>query len=223
MQVPYCEPFTLRAPALPGRASDPASPIWWAGLGSRGRSPSPVWLSGARPQSGPGASLPSGPAPPPSRRPDAFAISTGGFRPAGNKIRHPARQRIPSPRDALRHVQYEAHYWLGHATHMEQEFTQAGGIRYGESFWYATNLTAPLALLRVSKDAIILSTSLLRVGDRTFTFPRSAIRRLRWKRGVFSRGLQIEHTVAEYPPFVLFWVGYRKTVAEGLRAFGYEI
>ena len=106
---------------------------------------------------------------------------------------------------------------------MEQEFTQTGGIRYGESFWYATNLTTPFALLRVSNDAIILSTSLVRAGDRTFTFPRSAIRRLRWKRGIFSRGLQIEHTVGEYPAFVLFWVGYRKTVAEALRAFGYEI
>jgi hypothetical protein len=105
---------------------------------------------------------------------------------------------------------------------MDQEFTQTGGIRYGESFWYATNLTAPFALLRVSKDAIVLSASILREGDRTFSFPRSAIRRLRWKRGLFSRGLQIEHTVAEYPPFVLFW-GYRKTLAEGLRAFGYEI
>ena len=112
---------------------------------------------------------------------------------------------------------------LGRATHMEQEFTQTGVIRYGESYWYATNLTTPFALLRVSKDAIILSASVLRAGDCTFTFPRSAIRRLRWKRGLLSRGLQIEHTVGEYPPFVLFWVGYRKTVAEGLRAFGYEI
>jgi hypothetical protein len=110
-----------------------------------------------------------------------------------------------------------------HATHMEQEFTQTGGIRYGDSYWDATNLTTPFALLRVSRDTIILSASVLRAGDRTFTFLRSAIRRLRWKRGLFSWGLQIEHTVGEYPPFLLFWVGHRKTVAEGLRAFGYEI
>ncbi len=102
------------------------------------------------------------------------------------------------------------------------EFTQTGGIRYGESFWYATSHTSPSASLRISKDAIILSTSTFLGSDRTFSFPRSAIRRLRWKRGLFSRGLQIEHTVAEYPPFIMFW-GYSKTLAAGLREFGYEI
>ena len=106
---------------------------------------------------------------------------------------------------------------------MEQEFTQIGGIRYGSSFWFTVNFTAPFARLRVSKEAIVLSVSISRLWQRTFTFQRSAIRQLRWKRGLFSLGLQIEHTVGEYPPWVLFWVGDRKTLADGLRGFGYEI
>ncbi|SRR6266542_1327047 len=106
---------------------------------------------------------------------------------------------------------------------MVQEFTQTGGIRYGSSFWFSVNFTAPFACLRVSKDAIILSVSIFRLWQRTFTFQRSAIRQLRWKRGLFSLGLQIEHTVGEYPPLVLFWVRDRKALADSLRGFGYEI
>jgi len=106
---------------------------------------------------------------------------------------------------------------------MEQEFTQTGGIRYGSSFWFVINFTAPFARLRVSQDAIILSVSVFRIWQRTFTFQRSAIRQLRWKQGLFCLGLQVEHTVAEYPPFVLFWVSDRKSLAESLRGFGYEI
>ncbi len=106
---------------------------------------------------------------------------------------------------------------------MEKEFTQKGGIRYGSSVWSTVNFTAPFACLRVSKNAIILSVSVFRFWQRTFTFQRSDIRQLRWKRGFFSLGLQIEHTVAEYPSLVLFWVVDRKTLAEKLREFGYEI
>jgi hypothetical protein len=106
---------------------------------------------------------------------------------------------------------------------MEQEFTQTGGVRYGRSFWFAWNFTIPFAHLRVTRDALVLSVSAFGIWRRTFSFPRPAIRQLRWKRGVFSLGLQIEHTVDTYPPFVLFWVGSRKALAEGLRGFGYEI
>ncbi len=106
---------------------------------------------------------------------------------------------------------------------MEKEFTQKGGIRYGSSVWSTANFTAPFACLRVSKNSIILSVSIFRLWQRTFTFQRSDIRQLRWKRGLFSLGLQIEHSVTEYPTFVLFWVVERKTLAENLIEFGYEI
>ena len=85
------------------------------------------------------------------------------------------------------------------------------------------NFTAPFACLRVSRNAIILSVSIFRLWQRTFTFRRSDIRQLRWKRGLFSLGLKIEHTVAEYPSFVLFWVVDRRALAENLKGFGYEI
>ena len=106
---------------------------------------------------------------------------------------------------------------------MEQEFTHTGGARYGRSFWFAWNFTNPFAHLRITRDALVLSVSAFGIWRRTLLFPRPAIRKLRWKRGIFSLGLQIEHAVDEYPPFVLFWVGSRKALADGLRRFGYKI
>jgi len=106
---------------------------------------------------------------------------------------------------------------------MDLEFIQTGGLRYGDNYWYAWNFTYPFAQLRVSSSDLTLSVSFLSLWRRTFIFPRPAIRQLRWKRGLFSRGLQIEHTLHEYPPFVLFWVGDLKSLAESLREFGYEI
>ena len=106
---------------------------------------------------------------------------------------------------------------------MEAEFTQIGGVRYGESFWYAANFTWPFARLSVARQAITLSVSMMGFAKRTFTFPRVAIRQLRWKRGIFSRGLLIEHTIGDCPPFVLFWVSNRKELAGHLRESGYEI
>jgi hypothetical protein len=108
-------------------------------------------------------------------------------------------------------------------TRMEQEFTETGGVRYGRSFWLAWNFTIPFAHLRVTRDALILSVSVFGIWRRTFMFPRLAIRKLRWKRGIFSPGLQIEHALEQYPPFVLFLVGSRKALADGLRGFGYEV
>jgi hypothetical protein len=104
-----------------------------------------------------------------------------------------------------------------------QAFTQTGGIRYGRSFWFATNCTMPFAQLRISKEVLVLSVSFLRLWQRTFIFQRSSVHRLKWKRALFSLGLQIEHDVTEFPPFILFWVSNREELTHGLREFGYEV
>jgi hypothetical protein len=106
---------------------------------------------------------------------------------------------------------------------MEQEFVQHGGIRYGESFYRGANFTWPFACLRVTGDSLVLKLSFLHLSSRTFAFPKSEIRALRWKRGLFSIGLHIEHAVSSYPPFILFWTLDRKKLAESLKNFGYEL
>jgi hypothetical protein len=101
-------------------------------------------------------------------------------------------------------------------------FTQTGGLRY-ESSIGLVNFTIPFATLRVTREAIILTVSFLRLFQRTFSFPRSSIRRLRWRRMLFSLGVQIEHDLASSPSYILFWVSNRKALIKGLRDFGYEI
>jgi hypothetical protein len=102
-------------------------------------------------------------------------------------------------------------------------FRQTGGIRYGPSFWNAANWSAPFAHLLVSKEALTLSVSFFGIRKRTFTFPRSSLRRLCWTRNLFNVGLQIEHDVAEFPVFMLFWVSNREELAQGLSDFGYYV
>jgi hypothetical protein len=103
-----------------------------------------------------------------------------------------------------------------------QSFTQTGGARYVTGMW-RTNLTAPFATLGVTREELVLSMSFLQLWKRTFRFPRSSLQSLRWKRGLFSLGLKIEHNVADYPSFILFWVSNREALKQGLRDFGYEI
>jgi hypothetical protein len=108
--------------------------------------------------------------------------------------------------------------------HPGRSFTQTGGARYGAGMWSRNaNLTVPFATLGVTREELVLSMSLFQLWKRTFRFPRSSLRCLRWKRGLFSLGLKIEHNVAEYPPLVLFWVSNREALTQGLRDFGYEI
>ena len=101
-------------------------------------------------------------------------------------------------------------------------FTQTGGIRFGQSYWFAGNATVPFAQLRVSQEELVIIISVFGLWRRTFTFPRASVHRLRWQRKLFSVGLQIEHGLAEPPPFILFWVTDRAALAEGLREFGYS-
>jgi len=102
----------------------------------------------------------------------------------------------------------------------DQAFTQVGGARWGRSYWRSANCTLPFAKLRVSKEALVVTIS---VSGLTFSLARSSIRRLRWKRALFSQGLQIEHAVGGLPPFILFWASNREALTQGLRRFGYEI
>jgi hypothetical protein len=98
-------------------------------------------------------------------------------------------------------------------------FSQTGGARLDWLNW-----TYPFATL--SADAHAIHLSCLR---REYHFPRATIRQLRRHSGVFSVGLQIEHTKESLPQFVLFWAsiffwtsGFKK-LKQQLEHLGYEI
>ncbi len=73
----------------------------------------------------------------------------------------------------------------------------SGGANIGG--WTAAS--APLASLIVEKDALTLR--ILLIG--TYCFAKNQVVRFAEDRFLFSRGIKIEHTVAEYPEKITFW------------------
>jgi hypothetical protein len=100
--------------------------------------------------------------------------------------------------------------------------TLSGGIRYGRSFWLSLNFSAPFSKLQIAGDRLVLSVSFLGFYRRTFEFPREAIRQLHWRRGLFCSGVQIEHDIAGYPNFILFWP-LGSDLREDLGSFDYKL
>jgi hypothetical protein len=98
-------------------------------------------------------------------------------------------------------------------------FSKTGGARLNDF-----NATYPYATLSGDSDAL----NLICLG-RNYHFPKSSIRRLSKYRGLFSVGLQIEHSEALLPEFVVFWAslffwtsGFKRVKVE-LEKLGYEI
>jgi len=102
-----------------------------------------------------------------------------------------------------------------------QTYTETGGIRYGTSFWIAANFSWPFATLTASPGEISIRVSLGRLWGRTFALERSQIKSISKKRGLMSTGVVIEHSNAEYPPFILFWTFRYETLKEQLEAVGH--
>jgi hypothetical protein len=102
-------------------------------------------------------------------------------------------------------------------------YSEAGGIRYGQSFWFATNCTWPFAALTVTAVQIEIGIGLGRFRMRTFTLKRSQIKSIKRKRGLFSVGIQIDHSEPEYPPFILFWTFRYDTLKREMQNLGYDM
>lgn len=102
---------------------------------------------------------------------------------------------------------------------MTPTFSQTGGARL-DYF----NATIPFAVLSANADAVRLTCF-----GSEYLFPRACIRSLRRHRGFFSTGLRIEHSVALYPKFVVFWAsvffstGPYRALKTKLEKLGYEV
>jgi len=58
----------------------------------------------------------------------------------------------------------------------------------------------------------------------TWIFPKDSLRPLRKYRGVFfSTGLKVEHSIARYPPFVVFWTFRFAALRRELEQRGYTL
>ncbi len=102
---------------------------------------------------------------------------------------------------------------------MDSSFSVTGGARIG---WW--NVTIPFARLSADRDVLRLHCFIY---GRDHVFYRSSIKRLSRHSVMFSIGLRIEHTVPEYPKFVVFWVSIRSrpflVLKEKLEHLGYVV
>ena len=96
-------------------------------------------------------------------------------------------------------------------------YSQVGGLRVGSGMT-AVNATSPLAKLRADAAGLEIASVL-----GFYDFPKASIRRLTLDAGFpLSKGLRIEHTVATYPDFFVFWTLRGKKLAVELERLGYE-
>ena len=97
---------------------------------------------------------------------------------------------------------------------MSASFVQTGGVRIGRGF----NATWPFANLMVGDENLTLICLW-----KNWTFPKGSIRRLSKHQGLFSSGLRIEHDIALYPAFIVFWsMGFVELKSE-LEKSGYVV
>src|ERR1043166_2198875 len=82
----------------------------------------------------------------------------------------------------------------------EVVFNQTGGYRVGRNAWLALNASWPFGRIQVRRGELVLK------GIATcYRFPSESITRLSRFQGAFCTGLRIEHSIAAYPRFIVFW------------------
>ena len=99
-----------------------------------------------------------------------------------------------------------------------ERLVQRGGARIGRSYWFSSNATWRCATLEADRNEIVL-TSL----EKSHRFPRDQILRIVQHTAIAATGIQIEHTVEEYPPFILFWSFNFPELRVALTEFGYKL
>jgi len=96
-----------------------------------------------------------------------------------------------------------------------------GGLRYGPNSYLGYNVTWPFAKLTAEANSLTLTVTLF---NRIYSFEKSQIRKLSKYRGLLiSPGIRVEHTVAEYQPFIVFWTSSPTKVKRALEELAYEI
>ena len=99
------------------------------------------------------------------------------------------------------------------------ELSIRGGIRVGSSYWLAANWTVPFAELRLSQDTVTLRYPF----NNEINIQKNDITRINKKRGIFSAGVQMVHSVETIQPYILFWTFQPDQVSEAFRNMGYPV
>jgi len=103
------------------------------------------------------------------------------------------------------------------------EYVETGGLRWGQAFGQAANVSWPFARIRVSRERVHLTMKFWKIWNLTFDLEKSELQAIRKRHGLFSVGVQFEHRKGDYPPFLLFWTFREKTLFGELRRLGYNV
>ena len=103
---------------------------------------------------------------------------------------------------------------------------ERGGLRWGESYWSAKNVTWPFATLTIRREYLEVDSAFpfpFGIFDANFIFAPKEVSALRLYRGFFSRGIQVDHLRRDYPPFIVFWSFGASRVLTAAGAAGFTI
>ena len=101
-------------------------------------------------------------------------------------------------------------------------YQKFGGIRKGQSFWFAVNATWPLAKIEIFHEEIIIKYLLF----KKIKFLKEEIDYIEKFQGVlgpFGRGIRIFHNKNSESPFIVFWSFSVKKLIDKLKEANYKI
>jgi hypothetical protein len=81
----------------------------------------------------------------------------------------------------------------------------------------ALNASWPFTRLIIDPQQIQLNTMFL----KDFSLPKSNITSISKYSGFFSNGIRIEHRIADFPPFIVFWTRKLEAISSALTQNGY--
>lgn len=94
---------------------------------------------------------------------------------------------------------------------------EIGGLRIGQGFWLALNMTWPLAKLEIYKDKIILTYLFF----RKITFEKNEINYFEETHGFYTPEIKIVHNKMNISPYILFWSLFPDKLLDRLKKTGY--
>ena len=104
-------------------------------------------------------------------------------------------------------------------------YSETGGLRCGESFWFATHATWPFVTLNATSEKIVINLSVIGIIKKQMEFAKGDIKAIVKKKGMlpFNTGIVIEHSKQAYPPFVLFWTFGFGNLKQKLLELGFKV
>jgi len=103
-------------------------------------------------------------------------------------------------------------------TSADEPFAQQGGYRVARNAWLSFNASWPFGSVELRSGQLALHCI-----TRRLVFPASAVTTVSIYHGLFSVGIRIEHTIADYPRFVVFWTRKPDELIQRLKNAGYPI